>query len=82
MAKTKKARDKAKKKAETNNVKLLEAILGNEFLFRNKNVKSIILKTLEMFNGKNVECIEFLSDRDKYCLNHEENMCLKAITIT
>jgi hypothetical protein len=55
----------------------LEAILGNEFLFRNKNVKSISLTRLEMFNDKNIESIEILSDKDKNGLINEENVLFK-----
>ena len=55
----------------------LEAILGNEFLFRNKNVKSISLTKLEMFNDNTIESIEILSDKDKIRLNNEENVLFK-----
>jgi Aspartyl protease len=46
----------------------LEAILGNEFLFRNINVKSISLDTLEMRNNGNIEQIDIIPDTDPLSL--------------
>jgi hypothetical protein len=54
----------------------LEAILGNEFLFRNKNVKSLSLDTLEMYNKDPVEQIEILPDTDPVRLEEAKNVSI------